>query len=661
MCRSARYRMHDLVRLLVLATFLLFLALQFLSAPIAHAAAIHYARSNGVTTGTCTSWATACTLTYALTQAVAGDEIWVAAGVYKPTTSTTDRTATFLLKNGVAIYGGFAMTETQRTQRDYMNNQTILSGDIDNNDSQTPLINEMTTVTGNTTNSYHVVTNPTSFSNTLDGIGITAGYAPSGGPDSGGGLYNSGNINLTNVAFQGNYAFYGGGGMYNANGNPTLTWVAFLTNTGYTNGGGMYVSSGSPTLSNVIFQGNNAPTNVGGGFCSFGGTSQLSNVAFYNNRAQFGAAMGFVNGSTATVNNSVIQGNYANFGGGAILNIGSSLNLNNVLISGNYGNPGAAVDFYNHAGSTGVMTLNHVTVTGNRSGSSSGTYGAVFMQNNDLTPATMTIKSSIFWNDSPYGEITVQTGETLTLDDSVVAGGCPANATCSNVLDSDPQFVTPVDPSTAPTTNGNLLLSPTSPAIDMGNSATCLTTDVRDEARNDLRCDIGAYERKFSDGNWVAKTSSTTAMTTYGPARVGVQDLGTTHPGIITATKVTNWTGGTPPSTLGAWWDLQATNSTGLSLTLKLCYSDAEIGNFFRTAGPHFWRYSGGSWSDAGATSITGASPNWCGTVNGVTALSRWTLANSNPQKNPTAVTLSSFNAHAPFDLGAWLRQMLGR
>ncbi len=660
MSRSARYRLHDLVRLLVFSTFLIFLALQFLSAPVVHAASIIRVSPTGATSSCGGTWAAACSLQTALTNAASGDEIWVGAGVYKPTTTTTDRTATFTLKNGVAIYGGFAMTETLRTQRDYMKNQSILSGDIDNNDSQTPLIYDMTTVTGNTTNSYHVVSSAVGVNATLDGIGITAGYAPSG-PNSGGGLYNSGNLTLTNVAFHGNYAYYGGGGMYNATGNPVLTSVAFLTNTGYTNGGGMYVNSGSPTLSNVLFQGNNAPTNLGGGFNSAGGTSQLSNVAFYNNRASFGAAIGVFPGGTTTVNNSVIQGNQANYDGGGIDNTGGSLNLNNVLISGNYGSPAAALEFYNHGGSTGVTTLNHVTTTGNRASSSGGYYGAVFLGTYYAT-ATMTIKNSIFWNDSPYGEFTIETGAAVTLADSVAGGGCPANVTCSNVLNSDPQFVTPVNPSSAPTTNGNLLLSPTSPAIDMGNSATCLSTDLRGEARDDLRCDIGAYERKFSDGNWVAETPSTATMRTYGPARVGVQDLGTTHPGVITATKVTNWTGGTPSGTLGAWWELSAPTDTGLNLTMKLCYSTAEIGNFTENTSARFWRYSGGTWTSVGSTpAFSGTSPNRCAQISGVTDLSRWTLATGNPGNNPTAVTLSSFKANAPLDLGAWLRGFLGR
>jgi hypothetical protein len=84
--------------------------------------------ASGLNNGT--SWANAFEdLQDALAAAIVGDEIWVAQGVYKPT-STTDRSIDFEIPGGVNLYGGFNGTETQRSQRNWANNATILSGEI---------------------------------------------------------------------------------------------------------------------------------------------------------------------------------------------------------------------------------------------------------------------------------------------------------------------------------------------------------------------------------------------------------------------------------------------------------------------------------------------------------------------------------------------------
>ena len=71
-------------------------------------------------------------------------EFWVAAGTYNPTDGT-DRSVSFVLKTGVALYGGFGGTETARTQRNAAGNVTTLSGNIGDPASGAD-------------NSYHVVT-----------------------------------------------------------------------------------------------------------------------------------------------------------------------------------------------------------------------------------------------------------------------------------------------------------------------------------------------------------------------------------------------------------------------------------------------------------------------------------------------------------------------
>lgn len=172
----------------------------------------HVVPSDGMDNGECDSWATACDLQTAITIAISGDEIWVAAGTYIPHAS--DRTISFVLKNGVAIYGGFTGTETFRGQRDFTNNATILSGDLLGDDTDNVAHDEPTRAE----NSYHVlVGNDTDNSAVLDGFTVTGGNAnalfyPA---HAGGGMYNSnGSPELANITFSANNAFYGGG-IYN--------------------------------------------------------------------------------------------------------------------------------------------------------------------------------------------------------------------------------------------------------------------------------------------------------------------------------------------------------------------------------------------------------------------------------------------------------------
>jgi Ca2+-binding RTX toxin-like protein len=305
----------------------------------AHAAGVRYAKPAAAGAGDCSSWVNACTLQTALTGASSGDEIWVMAGVHKPTATTTDRAATFQLKNGVAAYGGFDGTETARDQRNPAANLTVLSGDIDNNDSQTPIITDLATVTGNTTNSYHVVTSAADATvATLDGFTITGGYADGGGTNSwGGGMYNpSYSLTLMNITFSGNSATGGfGGGMLNANSSPTLTNVTFSGNSANTSGGsgggggGMYnFNNSSPTLTNVTFSGNSATG--GGGMYNQSSSPMLTNVTFSGNSATGGGM--FNQFSNPTIRNSIFWNN----SGGQIYNTSSTPIVSDSVVQGGY-------------------------------------------------------------------------------------------------------------------------------------------------------------------------------------------------------------------------------------------------------------------------------------------------------------------------------------
>ncbi|MFA7445722.1 MAG: choice-of-anchor Q domain-containing protein [Flavobacteriaceae bacterium] len=92
---------------------------------------IWYVSADG--TGNGTSWNQAYgSLSIALQNAQSGDEIWVAQGVYSP--SSNDSSASFIFKDGVKLYGGFEGTETSLLQRaDTSGTTTILNGELGEN------------------------------------------------------------------------------------------------------------------------------------------------------------------------------------------------------------------------------------------------------------------------------------------------------------------------------------------------------------------------------------------------------------------------------------------------------------------------------------------------------------------------------------------------
>ncbi len=138
-------------------------------------------------TGDGLSWATAKKyLQSAYAMASSGDEIWVADGVYYPDEGTgvtnNDQAAKFDLKDGVKLYGGFVGTESRPMQRDWATNLTILSGDIEQDDTNTDgnfIAETYTDIQGGNSNRIlNVDASATSITSSceVNGFYITAGY-----------------------------------------------------------------------------------------------------------------------------------------------------------------------------------------------------------------------------------------------------------------------------------------------------------------------------------------------------------------------------------------------------------------------------------------------------------------------------------------------------
>jgi hypothetical protein len=205
-----------------------------------------------------TSWAKAyTTLQDALAAARADDMIIVAEGTYTPDQGSGvtrgDREATFMLKDGITIRGGFAgYGQPNPDERDIAQHVTVLSGDLNGDDGRGVLTRG--------DNSYHVVTGPVvGMAATLDGLSIVNGQANGLFPHHlGAGLYNSGGaLNILNCTFQGNTAAFGGA-ILNLGAGLTMVNVQLIGNRAFVSGGGLYNYEGGATLHNCRIVGNSA-------------------------------------------------------------------------------------------------------------------------------------------------------------------------------------------------------------------------------------------------------------------------------------------------------------------------------------------------------------------------------------------------------------------
>jgi len=233
-------------------------------------------------------------------------EIRIAKGIYRPDQGSGnipgDRTATFQLINGVVIKGGFAgVSEVDPDIRDIEIYETILSGDLADNDFD---VNDPVVLSYEPTridNSYHVVTSSgTDSTAVLDGVTISGGNATSL-LEYGGGMYNiAGSPTISNCTFIRNWAWHGGG-MHNSNSSPTLTNCTFSLNSGF-RGGGMYNSNSShPNLTNCLFTHNSTtiPPGViversvdsGGGMYNYHSNPTLANCTFSGNSSRYGGGI----------------------------------------------------------------------------------------------------------------------------------------------------------------------------------------------------------------------------------------------------------------------------------------------------------------------------------------------------------------------------------
>lgn len=216
-------------------------------------------------------------------------EVWVAAGTYKPQSqliSGMNYSASFRMRDGISVYGGFAGDETSKQERakgtmpwDFTN-VTVLEAAY--YESKLAWTNSKWTVGSD---SRHVVwfapmSGESDFTRitTLDGVTVQGGYAQGNTglddflTDRGAGVYMDGaNAYLSNCIVRENYATGNGGGVYLKNGrvqtsliynnnadadggavyveNRGLVYRSMLTNNSALNGAGVYLYNGAEASS----------------------------------------------------------------------------------------------------------------------------------------------------------------------------------------------------------------------------------------------------------------------------------------------------------------------------------------------------------------------------------------------------------------------------
>ena len=176
-------------------------------------------------------------------------QIWVAAGVYYPTT-TTNRSISFQISRAnLTVSGGFAGTETNFSQRNFAANEVVLSGNIGS--TGTNADNSLQVVQVN-----NAAVNATTY---LTGLRISDANSTTTG---GGLVVSAGFLSISDCKFSDNNTSEHGAGL-------------FL--------GGLQGLSNQNIIDRCVFYDNYANRYGGGAMISVGRSAKFTNCLFYNN------------------------------------------------------------------------------------------------------------------------------------------------------------------------------------------------------------------------------------------------------------------------------------------------------------------------------------------------------------------------------------------
>ncbi len=308
----------------------------------------------------------------------------------------------------------------------------------------------------------------------------------------GGGLWNGHALTANNVTITGNSAYQGAGYYNNSDADATFTGFTISGNTAWYAGGGVNddqnLGAAKIVMTGGTIMGNTAT--AGAGIDNDGGTMILTNVTVSNNIATppgpLSAGGGILTKKVMTLNGVTINGNKANFGAG-ILNggePGNSLSITNSTISGN-GTEGVGGGSGLFMLTAGTVNMLNVTISANAARDGGGI--------NTSQGAGVSLKMTILVGNTGtgapdcYGSVG-SLGYNLVGDNS----GCSFAATTGDQVNVSAGLGA-LGNNGGPTQT--MPIGPGSNALDMGTNAGCPGTDQRGITRpQGTACDIGAYE-----------------------------------------------------------------------------------------------------------------------------------------------------------------------
>ncbi len=337
----------------------------------------------------------------------------------------------------------------------------------------------------------------------------------SGPTADGGGLFNANNLIVSNLLLQGNSAPHRGGGIYN-NGWINGSQLNFSDNQADQGGGAYIDNAGTVIWSQGTFNQNQAATQ-GGGLHSSGDTT-LSYIRIGGNTASYAAGIfnageltiehstvdanqadqhagGIYNQGSLSLQASTISSNTAGTDGGGLYLIGGIANLVNDTISNNYvpdGSLGSGIWMYAAA----QMGITNTTLVSNTNGAGLFLYQD-FIHRPGLqpqAPGEVRFLNSLLAFNSP-----VNCAKDLIAPDFISAGhnlesmdSCNFHSPGDQIHVAQPGIGGLGDNGGATLTHALLVGSP---AIDAGDDQGCPVYDQRDHLRAvDGICDIGSFE-----------------------------------------------------------------------------------------------------------------------------------------------------------------------